>query len=164
MANRMNSHATTINGYLKDLVGKRCEAADNPTGSVLRLDIGPLGLGPHDEVSSRPHGWRHLTISSPWRFQNDREVLCDWMSAIDSPAILSEYMHRLIGEAVVDIQAVAPANDLWVTFSNGILLKVFADRTKDREDSWFILGTDGFELVAGPSHQGSSGWRATWRR
>lgn len=147
-----------LQDYLNELVGKRCEGADIPVGSVLRIDIGPLGLGPHDEPDSQPHGWRHLTVKCPWRLEAANEVLCDW----NTPESVLNYLDRIVGQEVKRISASLPGLDLRLTLSNGVALTVFADSTVDRDDAWFVLGTDGFELTAGPVRSDYQGWRVQW--
>lgn len=148
-----------LSGYLHELVGQRCEGVDNPVGSVLRLDIGPLGLGPHDEPDSVPHGWRHLTIKSPWRLQNAGEVLCDWNLCQTDTGALSSCIGQLEGQTIQSAEADLPGCDLRISWSNDLVLIVFADANEDRDDAWFILGTEGFELIAGPAKSANSGWR-----
>ena len=154
--------AQSLSSYLNELVGQKCEGVDNPVGSVLRLDIGPLGLGPHDEPDSEPHGWRHLTIKSPWRLQNVQEVLCDWNLCQTDAGALRACIAQLAGQTIQNAEADLPGCDLRLSWSNDLMLIVFADTNEDREDAWFILGTDGLELTAGPAKGAHSGWRVRW--
>ena len=151
-----------LRDHLNELVGHKCEGVDNPLGSVLRLDIGARGLGPHDGPNSEPHGWRHLTIESPWRLENRREVLCDWNLSQTDAAGLKSCIAQLAGQTIRSVEAELPGCDLRLSWSNDLKLIVFADTTEDRDDAWFILGTDGLELTAGPTKGTRSGWRARW--
>lgn len=143
---------------LYELVGQRCEGADNPHGSILRLDIGPLGIRA-DESAAQPHGWRHLTILSPWRLETRTAVLCDWNESGGMKGTLGGLVQPLVGASLVSAKAQGPGWDLTMEWSNGYRLLVFSDRTEDREDSWVILGTDGLELGAGPALAGYPGFQ-----
>jgi hypothetical protein len=135
---------------LADVVGQRCERATNPHGSILSLDFGELGRRIDDDASSVLHGWRHLTILSPWRLQLPAEVLCDWNSSGGPSGALGAVIAQLEGQTVVAAATTTPAWDLILTFSSGVQLMVFGDSTDSREDAWFILGTDGTECGAVP--------------
>ena len=135
---------------LADVIGQRCERATNPHGSILSLDFGELGHRKGDDASSVLHGWRHLTVLSPWRLQLPAEILCDWNSSGGTEGVIAAVVAQLEGEAVVAAATAAPAWDLTITFSSGVQLVVFGDNTDEREDAWFILGTDGAECGAIP--------------
>lgn len=135
---------------LADIVGQRCERAKNPHGSILSLDFGELGRREDDDTASVLHGWRHLTVLSPWRLQMPAEVLCDWNSSSGSEGVIAAVIARLEGQTVVAATTTTPAWDLTLTFSSGVQLVAFGDNTDDREDAWFILGTDGTECGAIP--------------
>jgi hypothetical protein len=152
----------TLADFLRELVGLKCEAADNPLGSVIRFDLGPMGLGPLSGPRSKPHGWRHLTVESPWRLQTDRHVLCDWNAQSGTGGAIESVVKQLVGEVVESATAEAPAWDLEIRWSNGVGLIIFSDSTEDREEAWSILGTDGLILEAGPSRQGEAGWSVRW--
>ncbi len=139
---------------LADVVGQRCERATNPHGSILSLDFGELGRRKGDDAASVLHGWRHLTVYSPWRLQLPQEILCDWNSSSGSAGVIIAVVAQLQGQSVVAAATAAPAWDLKITFSSGIELAVFGDNTDDREDAWFILGTDGAECGAIPVMRG----------
>jgi len=145
-----------IQQVLDELVGQRCEGVDNPHGSVLRLDIGPLGTRV-DAPDDPPHGWRHLTILSPWRLESRTEVVCDWNEPGGPTGSLLAKVQSLAGVAVTSATASPPGWDLVIEWSNGTRLLVFSDRNDNREDAWVILGTDGLELGAGPATAGHTG-------
>lgn len=151
-------------GYLQELVGQRCEAADNPLGSVVRFDFGPMGLGPMAGPGSKPHGWRHLTVESPWRLQTQREVLCDWNALGGKGGEIQGLVNQVVGQIVEAASSGGPAWDLHIRWANGITLVVFSDATEDREEAWSILGTDGLTLEAGPARSGQRGGSVTWAR
>jgi hypothetical protein len=128
---------------------------------VLRFDLGQLALGPHDEPNSRPHGWRHLTIKSPWRLQTGAQVLCDWNAKSGAEGEILKVASQLVGLTVKGVQTSPPAWDLELHWSNHTTLVVFSDSNEDRDDAWFILGTDGLEIIAGPSRD-AQGWSVRW--
>jgi hypothetical protein len=145
--------AFSITRVLRELVGQRCENVENPHGSVLSIDIGPMGTRTGEE-GTKPHGWRHLTVLSPWRLETEDKVLTDWNmpGGTDNPD-LAVAVSRLIGLTVLRVESAPPAWDLAITWSSGVTLRVFADSTSDREDAWFILGTDGEEVAGVPDKQ-----------
>ncbi len=147
----------SVSAILEGLVGLWCSRVDNPHGSVVRFDIGPLGRREDDAPGSLLHGWRHLTVLSPWRIESHSEVIGDWnLSAISSTAI-TELVQPVVGHTIVAIGARAPGWDLSVEWSNGMRLRVFGDSNEFRDDAWVILGTDGLELGAGPRRPGRNG-------
>ena len=137
--------ASTIRDVLSELSGVKCEGADNPYGSVIRFDLGELGLGPKQDETDVLHGWRHLTVLSPWRIQTPTMILGDW-NADDITPVLREP----IGKRVKAAESVPPGWDLRIKWEDGVELLVFGDATIDREDAWFILGTDGLEISGSP--------------
>jgi hypothetical protein len=153
---------TTLLEYLQELVGKRCERAENPIGSILLLDIGPLGRGPHQEPESVPSGWRSLTIESPWRLQDEEKVLCDWNARSGVAGEILNAIRGLVGHSVVRVHTSPPAWDLQIWWSNGMSLVVFSDSNEDRQDAWSILGTDGITITAGPRQGDVPGWSVQW--
>jgi hypothetical protein len=135
---------------LADIVGQRCERATNPYGSILSLDFGVLGKREGDDSSSLSHGWRHLTVLSPWRLQDDKGIRCDWNCDGGAGGQITAEISRLTGQVVVSAVTTLPAWDMVMRFSSGVELVVFGDSNDDREDAWFILGTDGTECGASP--------------
>ena len=135
---------------LRRLVGIICTQVTNSVDSVLLIDIGPLGRGPHQTEHSPEQGWRTLLVDSPWRLQTSSEVLCDWNAENGGKGALSRCISTLVGRAVTKVEVAAPAWDLRIWFSSDVELVVFNDATADREYSWTVLGTNGLEIVAGP--------------
>lgn len=135
---------------VRDLVGQRCERAENPYGSILSIDFGRLALRADDPPTAKPHGWRHLTILSPWRMQTSEYVVSDWNVNGGVHGGLQAALLRLVGNAIVDAETTGPAWDLVLKWDNGVSLFVFSDMTDDRDSAWFILGTDGIEASAAP--------------
>lgn len=147
----------SVQDVLDELVGMRCEALDNPYGSVLRFDIGPLGRRP-DQREEPLHGWRHITILAPWRLESSSQVLGDWNLPGGSDGSLLPLVKPLTGQMVAGAHATTPGWDLVVEWSGGWRLFVFSDSNEDRDDSWMILGTDGLELGVGPAKGGRAGY------
>ena len=136
-----------IVAVVAELVGQRCMKVDNPRGSILRLDIGPMGKRDTDVATAPSHGWRHLTILSPWRLANDRVVLCDWNDASERGGAISTSTSALVGSTILQAYTTAPGRDLVLRFTDALELFVFGDSDEDG-DAWFILGTDGVEIGA----------------
>jgi hypothetical protein len=146
-----------INSLLREMIGQPCVGLDNPYGSTIRLEIGPLGLRVDDELTARPHGWRHFTIKSPWRLASKQFVLCDWNDREETSESISERIATLVGRSVLDVSATPPDWDLRIRFSGNLELFVFADSDTSREDAWFLLGTDGLAISAGPERSKRGG-------
>lgn len=141
-----------------ELVGQCCEGVENPYGSILSIDLGPLGLRSDDLPGAKPHGWRHLTVLSPWRLETDQYVIADWNENGAPAGTLPQTIQVLHKQSVVAAETAPPGWDLRLRWSNGLSLVVFSDSTDDREDAWFILGTDGLEVSAAPDiHEPSAG-------
>ncbi len=124
-----------------------------PHGSILRLDLGPLGHRATDGPQDRPHGWRHLTVESPWRLEDEQYVICDWNFPGGKDGDIARLASTLVGHHVVQATAVAPGFDLDLRFSGGLRLVVFADSDDVRQDAWMILGTDDLTLSVGPAFE-----------
>jgi hypothetical protein len=135
---------------VNDLVGLACTGAKNPYGSIISIDFGPLTLRVDDNALAEPHGWRHLTVLSPWRLQTAYEVILDWNVDGGANGLVGPGLQSLIGAAVESAETTLPGWDLVLIFSNGIQLLVFGDCLDERTDAWFILGTDGLEVAAQP--------------
>jgi hypothetical protein len=144
------SQSKEIHDVVAQLAGQRCEGADNPYGSILSVDLGPLGLRRGEESGAKQHGWRHLTVLSPWRLHTDREVVADWNVEGGAGGPLPALVKQLVGDVVMAADTSGPAWDLRLTWKSGLTLCVFSDSTDDRDDAWFILGTDGIEVSAAP--------------
>lgn len=146
-----------VQAVLSQLVGQRCEGADNPYGSILRFDIGEMAK-PLDDPDAHPHGWRHLTVLSPWRLESASEVLGDWNLEGGAHGSIGQLIQQLRGQMVRAVRSSGPSWDLVIEWESGLRLCVFSDSNDDRDDAWFILGTDGLELSVGPAHDGDPGW------
>lgn len=129
--------SATIHGVLRELVGQQCQGADNPYGSIFRLEIGPLRH-------------RHLTIYSPWRLDGPDRVICDWNFPGGAKGTITPLTHTVIGRTVESATADPPGWDLQIVFSGGLVLKTFNDSEEDPGDAWTILGTNGLEISARP--------------
>jgi hypothetical protein len=147
-----------VAAVLAGMVGKRCESLDNPIGSILRLDIGPLAKRADAKPHERPHGWRHLTILSPWRLESPDTVIADWNIPGGAQGDLERAVQCLIGQHVVQLHAEPPGWDLTIQWSGHLKLFIFSDSGEDREDAWAILGTDGLELGVRPATRTHPGY------
>lgn len=90
------------------------------------------------------------SVLSPWRFETRTEIICDWNTNGGTAGIIKPRIAQIIGHRVISAVASPPAWDLRLRLSNGWTLVVFGDNTDDRQDAWFILGTDGAEAGSGP--------------
>ena len=135
---------------VRDIVGQLCEGATNPYGSILTLELGTLSQRLSSTEPGELYGWRQLTVLSPWRLQTETAVLCDWNCEGGANGTINPVIEQLKGEHVVTAETAPPGWDLRIHWSNGLSLVVFGDSTDDREDAWFILGTDGAEAGAVP--------------
>ena len=63
---------------------------------------------------------------------------------------LAVALSQLVGKTVVQVETKPPAFDLTIQWSNGLSLVVFGDSTPDRDDAWFIIGTDSEEIAGTP--------------
>jgi hypothetical protein len=89
-------------------------------------------------------------VLSPWRLESEAEIVIDWNTDGGAGGAILPAIEVLIGQRVVAASTSPPGWDLRIRWSNGLTLVVFGDCTDDREDAWFILGTDGAEAGAVP--------------
>jgi len=141
---------SAIQEVVSQMVGRRCEAASNPYGSTLSIDIGELRLRPGSAPGSKPHGFRHLTIYSPWRLENESEVILDWNVDGGAHGLINPLIQVLVGQTAISAVTSPPAWDLTIEFSGNMRLLVFGDADDDRDTAWFILGSDGVGASARP--------------
>lgn len=153
-----------LSHILEALVGQRCEAIDNPIGSILLIDIGPLGPPDPDRPGVRPNSWRHLTIECPWRLQTSERVLCDWNDSNGAEGAILAAMSGLIGQRITSASATPPGWDLSLAWGSGVTLLTLSDATVDRWDAWSVLGTDGLQVGAGPLRDSGGGLEIRWTR
>ena len=157
----MNARNQSLPELLDGLTGQECTAILNSVGSILLIDIGPLGRGPHQLHDSPAQGWRSLLIDSPWRIECPAGVVCDWNADNSVDGEMARCIASLVGRTVERCCAFPPAWDLRVSFSGDLHLVVFSDSDAGRRHSWTILGTDGLEVVAGPALD-PPGWAVSW--
>ena len=154
----IREHSAAASEVMSTLVGLRCEAIDNPHGSIIRLELGEFANQVDDPPGARPHAYRHVTVYSPWRLENNERVLADWNLPGAPNDDIPQALAVLIGSHVLEAHCVMPSCDLDLRFTGGRRLYVFAD--SDPEDSsWFVLGTDGLSAAAGPLKASGGGFR-----
>lgn len=142
--------------YLTGVVGCRCEVADNPVGSVIHVDLGPLSNRSDDQPGARMHGRYCFTIRSPWRLIENSLVVSDWNDRGGSGGDIEAALGKLIGAVVIGVQVEEPGCDIRLLFANQSVLQVFADSDAD-DDAWFVIGTDGMLVKARPKGPGGGG-------
>lgn len=145
----MARHENLI-GAVRDLVAQPCLRAENPYGSIISLDFGALTLREDDAPTAKRHGWRHLTVLSPWRLQSTEDIIADWNVDGGVHGRLHELIQILVGDTISSADTSAPAWDLALRWVSGLTLSIFGDVTDDRDSAWYILGSDGLEVSASP--------------
>jgi hypothetical protein len=144
------SNDIELNSVVQQLPGLHCGAVGNPYGSILSVDFGEMGLRPNALPNETPHGWRHLTVFSPWRIDDDEEIIVDSNVNGGVHGSIAGLLSPLMKAVVSNARVSGPAWDLVVEWSNGLRLTVFGDCDDDRDYAWMILGTDGVNVVAKP--------------
>lgn len=139
-----------ILSLVRQLVGTTCEMVTNPHGSILSIDFGPMSLPAEALPMERPHGWRHLTVLSPWRIDDADHVLVDWNVDGGANGRIAPLVQVLLGQTVESAHTAPPGWDLSLKWSNGLELRVFGDCDDYRDKAWMILGTDGVQASAKP--------------
>lgn len=129
------------------LHGLACTQADNPHGSIILVDLGPLAVPEGLPPAAAARGYRSLTILCPWRLETATDVLGDWNQPGGVSGRINELLSLLVGSTVIGAEVFPPAGDLRIRFSNGIQLVVFVDSDSEADDAWSILGTDGLEIA-----------------
>jgi hypothetical protein len=134
----MTELETTLRRSAEHLRGLPCTCAQNPIGSTLTMDFGLLARSAAALPKERARGEHRLTIYSPWRVQDESEVLFDWNVDGGADGLLPRLVSTLEGSVVERVVLDAPAWDLRLEFSTGLVLVVFADFDDDREVAWYI--------------------------
>jgi hypothetical protein len=147
----------SLDAIMTELTGQRCEQVDNPHGSILRLDLGEMSVPAAYPAGAQPHGWRHVTVLSPWRLADGERVICDWTDPGGAGGVLTDLIQVLKGQLVVAASSSPPSFDLRLQFGGGHQLTVFADVDDSRSDAWFVLGTDGTEIGVSPQRADEGG-------
>ncbi|HTD62984.1 MAG TPA: hypothetical protein VK679_20155 [Gemmatimonadaceae bacterium] len=143
-----------IHNTLQALVGQPCTGTLNPMGSILLLEIGPLGR-PADDADAELRGWRSFTIYCPWRLDDVDHTICDWNFSGGAKGEIYPLMQTLVGRTVESVVTNAPGWDLRIGFSGGLTLTTLSDSDTERDEVWIMFGNDGFkfkaELTFGPN-------------
>jgi hypothetical protein len=139
-----------IEEIVRSMIGLECTEIQNPYGSILCIDLGEMRLRPDSPPKAMPHGFRSLTVYSPWRLEDDNEVWLDWnvTGGFNSP--LARHIPVLLGQTVTHAHTAPPGWDLTITWSGGLRLVIFGDAVDVRDTAWFILGWDGVQVSARP--------------
>lgn len=144
----MNAVTVEVASAVAQLRGLACTQADNPHGSILLIDLGPLAVPEGLPAEAPKRGYRSLTIFCPWRLETATDVLGDWNGSGSTSERINQLLSSLVGVTVADAQVFPPSGDLRINFSNGTHLIVFVDSNGEAaDDAWSLLGTDGLEVV-----------------
>jgi hypothetical protein len=135
---------------LASLVGQRCwgAVAGSGTGSVVSLSFGrmiprttPLA-NPHLSTAVRENEAElGLYIECAWRIDGPDAVVAGCWDDNQADGPMLGGLAQLIDQSVVAADVTEPAFDLHLRFSNGIVLRVFCDKT-NRDD-----GDDNYSLM-----------------
>jgi hypothetical protein len=115
------------------LEGERCwyTASGGAAGATLQLSFGnklrrerPLSNPVHSPDYRRNQGSHTILIWCTWRLELKGRVLT---SSADADLSRVAFINRLRRKSVLSAKAVAPGPDLTLSFSDGLILRVFAD-------------------------------------
>jgi hypothetical protein len=147
---------------ISTLVDKECWliTAGKGTGAVIALHFGKRV--PRERWITNPtlrpearqfEGEFVLQIECPWRIDAAAEVVTSWSddNSIDGPMLSG--LERLQGQRVLECRLREPANDLAITFTNGLCLRTFADQgAASRADNYMLMLPHSV-LVNGPGYR-----------
>jgi hypothetical protein len=129
---------------IENLIGKPCHTVDNIDEWILQLDFGGYlkrSCTEKERIETGKEfcygGELDILIWCVWRLQDSDGAIC---SSESLPEQQKERTKRLIGETVVVAEIFPPACDATITFSSGLVLKIFCNYTKDSEieTNWFF--------------------------
>jgi hypothetical protein len=133
-----------IREQLSFLIGQQCRRVTSKDDQSLQLDFGGLIKRECSEKEKNEtgkdfcyEGEYDILIWCAWRLQDSEDAIC----SSDCPdELCKEGVKRLIGEKVVSIEIFSPAWDAAITFSSGLVLKIFCTYTKDTgaDVNWFF--------------------------
>lgn len=133
-----------INDQIGLLVGQTCRAVYNKPEESLRLDFGGTIRRFYNKDERQKtsqdiceEGEFDILIWCAWRLQDSEKAIC---SSDNSDEQYEEASKWLIGKKVVSIEIIPPAWDATITFTDGLVLKIFCIYTQDDEceTNWFF--------------------------
>ena len=118
-------------GIVRCLIGQRCwyVSAGGVTWPSFKLVCGdmiprePLRNQAHPEAFRNHRGSVQLLVWCSWRLQTESTVL----ASSDEGESGAKGLDALVGTTVTEVRCSAPAWDLALTFSSGLVIQVFAD-------------------------------------
>ncbi|MDR3196802.1 MAG: hypothetical protein LBU34_02935 [Planctomycetaceae bacterium] len=125
------------------LIGQCCHTVSNNEFS-LRLDFGgtikrTCTRKEHEEIDRdiQEEGEYDILIWCTWRLQDSNDAIC---SSNCPDEVCEAGIKRLLDQKVISVEIFPPACDATVTFSSGLVLKIFCNYTKDSETetNWFF--------------------------
>ena len=147
---------------LNRLVGQLCWGviAGAGTGSIVDLKIGRKILrktpvrNPHLSRLQRKYDSEYaIFILCVWRVDSKSKVVCGcWDDNTENGEMLAG-LRRLVGSTITSVDVKKPAWDLDLTFSNGLVLKVFCDSINliDKGDNYSVFLPEGIYTVGARS-------------
>ena len=143
---------------LNRLVGQLCwgVSAGVGTGSVVDLKIGRKILrkipvrNPHLGQLQRKYDSEYaIFIHCVWRVDSKSKIVCGcWDDNTENGEMLAG-LRRLVGSTITSVNVKNPAWDLDLTFSNGLVLRVFCDSVNlvDMDDNYSVFLPEGIFTV-----------------
>lgn len=149
----MDSSALNPEHLIRELLHRTCigAIAQPETGSDLLLHFGdwqPYETPPNPALLTTERGKWSLMLSSPWRLDGPRGVVCDWRSVSDPEKESLESHVAFEGLRIETIKLLKPGNDLEVMLSRGHTLRVLCDSQGANDDCWYILRPDSSSVAA----------------
>jgi hypothetical protein len=157
-----------LNTILRGLRGMKCwrVTAGGSAGSIFSLDFGKKVLAPRPVRSSR------LKVERFWG-EADLMVWCCWRLDAARPLVSSDQeanvvkrkLHVLVSRSITSASVTAPAYDLTISFTGGLVLRVFCDQVaesrREFKGNW-DMALRGRDIEVGPGHKCriSKSWNA----
>ncbi|MDR1140976.1 MAG: hypothetical protein LBL62_04730 [Planctomycetaceae bacterium] len=129
---------------LRYIVGQHCRSVLTESDHSLRLDFGGTIKRTCTEKEReetgrdiQEEGEYDILIWCAWRLQDSNDAIC---SSNCPDEVCEAGIKRLLGQDVISVEIFPPACDAAVTFSSGLVLKIFCNYTKDSEieTNWFF--------------------------
>lgn len=149
----MDSNDPSPEGLILELLHRTCigATAQPETGGDLVLDFGnwqTYAAVENRRVLTTERGRWALMLSSPWRLDGPKGVVCDWRLVANAEEQSRESHLAFEGLRVEAMKLIKPANDLEIALSGGHTLRVLCDSEGTGNDCWYILRPDASSVAA----------------